>query len=184
MNENCILTFVVGVSGVGKTEMIRRFVADHHDYVHIEASKLIKQEINAQTSEQIRLLPKEPIIKNQSFLLKKLSKYKQKHQRIILDGHLLIHNNQELIPIPLDIVKKIAPHNIVLIKGNAQDIILHRINDPHRNRPNQTITEIEKSQPFLEQIAISYCKKLGIRFDTLDFSEYKKFSNLLSQNAG
>lgn len=182
MNENCILTFVVGVSGVGKTEMIKRFVADHHDYVHIEASKFIKQGINAQTSEQIRLLPKEQIIKNQYFLLKELSKYKQKHQRIILDGHLVIYNNQELVPIPLDVVKDIAPHNLILIQGNAQDIISHRISDPHKNRPNQTADEIEESQQFLEQIAINYCKEICIRFDKLYFNEYKKFSELLTED--
>lgn len=173
---------MVGVSGVGKTEMIQRFVANRHDYVHIEASKLIKQGINAQTSEQIRLLPKAQIIKNQSFLLKELSKYKQKYHHIILDGHLLIDNDRELVSIPLSVVQEIAPHNIVLIKGKAQDIISHRIKDLRKNRPNQSVTEIEKSQQFLETIAISYCKRLGIRLDTLDFSEYKKFSDLLSQN--
>jgi adenylate kinase len=182
MNENCILTFVVGVSGVGKTEMIKHFVANHHDYVHIEASKLIKQGINAQTTEQIRLLPKEQIIKNQSLLLKELSKYKQKHQRIILDGQLIIYNNQELVPIPLDVVKNIAPHNLVLIQGNAQDIISHRINDPHKNRPNQTVDEIEKNQQFLEQMAINYCKEICIRFDKLCFNEYNKFTELLTKN--
>ena len=182
MKNNCILTFVVGVSGVGKTEMIRRFVAHHHDYVHLEASKLIMQGMNTQTSKQISLLPKEQIIKNQFFLLKELSNYKQKYPRIILDGHLVIHNNHESVPIPLDVVKKIAPYNIILIRGSAQDIISNRISDPHKNRLSQTENEIDDSQEFLEQIAISYCKKMCIKFDKLYFYEYKNFSNLLSEN--
>lgn len=182
MDKNCRLTFVVGVSGVGKTKMIKRFVANHDGYVHLEASKLIQHGINAQTSEHLRLLPKEKIVKNQSFLIEELSKYKQKSQRIILDGHLVIYNNQELIPIPLDVVRDIAPHNVVLIQGNAQDIISHRINDQHKNRPNQTTDEIDQNQDFLEQIATNYCEEMCIRFDKVYFHEYKRFSDLLIGN--
>lgn len=181
MNKDCILTFVVGVSGVGKTTIIRRFVREHPNYVHIEASKLIRNKLNTETTEHIRLMTKEQIVKNQSFLLDELSKYRQKHDYIILDGHLLINNNQELISIPLDIVKRISPSNIVLIEGNSHDILSHRIHNPQKKCFKETISEIDRNQQLLKQIAISYCKKLGIRFDTLDFFEYKKFSNLLCQ---
>ena len=71
MDNNCVLTFVVGVSGVGKTELIRRFVAKHHEFRHLEASKLIREGLNVKASEQIELLPKEQIIKNQFILLEK-----------------------------------------------------------------------------------------------------------------
>jgi adenylate kinase len=181
MNKNCVLTFVVGVSGVGKTTMIRRFVTEHSNYVHLEASKLIQNRLNAETTEHIRIMTKEQIVKNQSFLLDELSKYKQNCNSIILDGHLLINNNKELISIPLDIVRKIAPSNIVLLEGNSHDILLHRIYNPQKKCFKETISEIDRNQQLLKQIAIGYCKELGIRFDTLDFSEYKKFSNILSQ---
>ena len=182
MDNNCVLTFVVGVSGVGKTQLIRRFVSKHHEYTHLEASKLIREGLNAQTSEQIGLLPKEQIIKNQSILLGGLLEYKQNCHHIILDGHLLINNNQELVKIPLNVVKEIAPHNMVLITGNPYDVILHRTKDLHRKRHSQTATEIEEIQSYLRHIAISYCKELGIRFDTLDFSEYKRFEHLVTQD--
>lgn len=181
MDKNCILTFVVGVSGVGKTQMIRRFVAEHDEYIHIEASKLIKQAINTQTSEQLRLLPKEQILKNQYLLLQELTKYKQKYRRIILDGHLLINNDQETIPIPLDIVKKFLPHKIILIQGNSYDIYLHRINDTDKKHPQQTTTEIDQDQQFLKYISIQYCRELNINFYTLHYSENKKFNDLLQQ---
>ena len=182
MDNNCVLTFVVGVSGVGKTELIRRFVAKHHEFRHLEASKLIREGLNAKKSEQIKFLPKEQIIKNQSILLEGLLEYKQKCHHIILDGHLLINNNQELVKIPLDVVRGIAPHNMVLVTGNPHDIILHRTNDLHRKRHSQTATEIEEIQNNIKHTAIAYCKELGIRFDTLDFTEYKRFRNLLTQD--
>ncbi len=182
MDNNCVLTFVVGVSGVGKTELIRRFVSKHNKYMHLEASKLIREGLNAKISEQIGLLPKEQIIKNQSILLERLLKYKQKCHHIILDGHLLINNNQELVKIPLDVVKDIAPQNMILVTGNAQDIISHRTNDQYKHRPSQTVNEIEQIQNYLKHVAISYCKELSIRFDTLDFSEYKRFSNILTED--
>ena len=169
MNKDCRLTFVVGISGVGKTTIIRRFVKEHSDYVHLEASKLIKQRIRAETSEQIRVLPKNKVLMNQSVLIEELSRYKEKYSQIILDGHLLINNNQELIPIPLDIVKKISPRNIILIHGNSHDILSHRINNLQKKYFKETISEINRSQQFMKEIAISYCKKLGIRFDTLDW---------------
>lgn len=180
MDNNCVLTFVVGVSGVGKTELIKRFVSRHQEYRHLEASKLIREGLNAKKTENIRLFPKEQIIKNQSILLERLLEYKQKCHHIILDGHLLINNNQELVKIPLDVVRGIAPRNMVLITGTAHDIILHRTNDLHRKRPSQTATEIKEIQNNIKHTAIAYCKELGVRFDTLDFSEYKRFSSILT----
>ena len=82
----------------------------------------------------------------------------------------------------MDIVREIAPHNIVLITGIAHDIILHRTNDLHRKRPSQTATEIEEIQNYIKHTAIAYCKELCIKFDTLDFTEYKRFRNLLTQD--
>ena len=181
MNKDCRLTFVVGISGVGKTTIIRQFVKENSDYAHVEASKLIKQRLGAETSEEIRVLPKNKVLMNQSLLIEELSIYKEKYSQIILDGHLLINNNQELIPIPLDIVKKINPYNIILVHGDSREILSHRIINLQKKYFKETISEIDKNQQLLKQIAISYCKKLGIRFDALDFSEYKKFSNLLRQ---
>lgn len=182
MDNNCVLTFVVGVSGVGKTELIRRFVSKHHEYRHLEASKLIREGLNAKKSEQIRLLSKEQIIKNQSILLEGLFAYKQKCHLIILDGHLLINNSQELVRIPLDVVREIAPHKMILLTANPHSILSHCTNDIHRKRHSQTATEIEEIQNYLKHIAISYCEELGIRFDTLDFTEYKRFKDLLTQD--
>ena len=182
MDKNCILTFVVGVSGVGKTQMIKRFVAEHHEYIHLEASKLIKQAINAQTSEQLRLLPREKILKNQYLLLQELTRYKQQYNRIILDGHLLISNDKEIIPIPLDIVKRIEPYKIILIEGDPNEIFLHRLNDLQKKYPKQTIIEIEKTQNFLEKITIKYCKELKVDFNTLHFYEDEKFRKLLRRS--
>ena len=182
MNKDCRLTFVVGISGVGKTTIIRRFIKENTDYFHIEASTLIKQRINAKTSDQIRVLPKEKILANQSILVEELSRYKEKYSQIILDGHLLINNSKELVPIPLNIVEQIAPQNIILIQGNPREIFSHRINNTYKNGSNQTVAEIEQVQNYLKYITVKYCKELCIKFDILDFSEYKRFESLLVQN--
>lgn len=182
MNKDCRLTFVVGISGVGKTTIIRRFVKEHSDYFHVEASKLIKQRIRAETSEQIRVLPKNKVLMNQSLLIEELSRYKDKYSQIILDGHLLIDNSKELIPIPLKIVKQIAPQNIILIQGNSHEIFSHRINDTCKDHPNQTVAEIERIQSYLKYITLNYCKELSVKFDILDFSDYKRFSDVLIED--
>ncbi len=164
--------------------MIRRFVSKHNKYTHLEASKLIREGLNAKISEQIGLLPKEQIIKNQSILLERLLKYKQKCHHIILDGHLLINNNQELVKIPLDVVKDIAPQNMILVTGNVQDIISHRTNDQYKHRPSQTVNEIEQIQNYLKHVAISYCKeKNGSVPDFLDIGiKIKEINNVSSIN--
>jgi adenylate kinase len=182
MDKNYVLTFVVGVSGVGKTQMIKRFVAEHQQYIHLEASKLIKQAINAQTSEQLRLLPREQILNNQYSLIQELAKYKQQHHRIILDGHLLINNGQEVVPVPLDIVKKIAPYNIILIQGDSRDIFLHCIKDCKKKRSEKKIFEINREQQYTKKIATNYSIKLGIKFNTIHFSDYTEFKKLLEDN--
>ena len=180
MCVKCILIFVIGLSGVGKTSMIQRFVEENPDYLHLEASKLIKQATGIHTLEQIRLLPRNKIIKNQDVLTKELSKYKNLFDRIILDGHLLINNNQELIPIPLDTIREISPNSMILVEGNANDILLHRKNDLHKTRPNQLLAEIEEEQLELQKIAVKYCDELKTKLDIVNFEDYTKFCQILS----
>lgn len=181
MCVKCILIFVIGLSGVGKTSMIQRFVEENPDYLHLEASKLIKQATGIQVSEKIRLLAKNKIIKNQYILVEELSRYKNSFDKIILDGHLLINNNQELIPIPLDTIRKISPNSMILVEGNANDILLHRKNDLYKTRPNQLLVEIEEEQLELRKIAVKYCNELNIKLDTINFEDYAEFCHLVSK---
>lgn len=180
MCEKCILIFVIGLSGVGKTSIIQRFVEENSDYLHLEASKIIKQVTGIQVLEKIRLLPKNKIIENQDILIKELSKYKNSFDKIILDGHLLINNSQELIPIPIDTIRKILPNRMILIEGNANDILLHRKNDLYKTRPNQLLVEIEEEQLELQKIAVKYCDELNIRLDIVNFEDYSRFRQILS----
>jgi adenylate kinase len=182
MNINSSLTFVIGISGVGKTQIIRKFVSSNPEYLHIEASTIIKKNLKIDKDKQIQYLSKEEIFKNQYDLIKELSKYRKIHQKIILDGHLLIEINQEATLIPLSIIKKISPNQIILIQGKPEEIIEHRSNDSHKKRPAAGKDIINKKQNLLEKYAHESCKELNIKFEILNFLDYNRFVALLRQN--
>jgi len=181
-NKQSKLVFVIGLSGVGKTHIISNFIKNHNNFLHLKASSLIKQGLLTQDSEKIRKVSDKEIKYNQGILVKKLDEYKINNKKIILDGHIIIDNEEKITPIPLEIIKRISPKIIILVQAPPEQILSHIDNDKSRIRPQRSINQVKENQDLQEKIAKEYCSTLNINLERVDCKNNNIFENLVINN--
>ncbi len=110
--------FLGGVHGVGKTTLCNTAFAEARFHC-VTASSLIKAfKSNIDKNKRV-----EGIADNQVLLLKQLKIEKEKHKRLLLDGHFcLINNCDQIEPIAIDVFRAISPDLLILLKGNPSTI--------------------------------------------------------------
>lgn len=155
---------VFGVSGVGKSTLIKSFILNEPSWGHIQAGELIKSELKNTAHDKLRAVSSEVLIKNQFLIVdafwreiddKKLSK-------IIFDGHSIIDTGAETIKVPTDIIKALKPTKLVFIKADPKIILDRRLKDTSRDRPILSIQKINEQQDMaLEQFKL-YAKELKL----------------------
>lgn len=138
----CNLIF--GVSGVGKTQSCRDFVARHPDYLFASASTLLS-EAKAMSAEKLRTASPKEIADNQALLVESFSRFREgKMERpVLMDAHAVIDNDDELVPIPIEIIKELQPDLLILLEAPAYEVASRRSGDK-RQRPARNISWIER----------------------------------------
>ena len=136
--------FLGGVHGVGKTTLCNsRFVSE--GYHCVTASSLTKAYKNG-TDRDKRV---DDIDDNQIALLKQLNLEKEKHQRLLLDGHFcLINSFDQIEPIDVEVFKAINPALLILLKCNPVEIaerLTKRDGKPWRVKFMREFQELEES---------------------------------------
>lgn len=157
---------IFGVSGVGKTTLIRQFIGDGREYAHLQAGTLIKRALKTIPRDQLRVATPDQIIKNQFLLIdefwKEIEEYK--YSTVIFDGHSIVDNNQEIIKIPTNVIKGLKPQEIIFVEDEPKYIHERRTGDQSRQRADISIAEIEKHQDLAKRQAESYAHEIGIPF--------------------
>ena len=141
---------VFGISGVGKTTLIKRiFCRTAQKILHLEGSTLIKEAMNQSvTSEALRSSSSSNIYDNQEKLIAEYWKnIKNKSIEIVVfDGHCLIDNGQELVQIPLSVVDRLKLCHLIFVDDNPETIYQRRKEDNSRDRPVSTVNELQQLQ--------------------------------------
>jgi adenylate kinase len=139
---------VVGLSGVGKSTLIRR-IGESVDVVHLEASTLIKSELLQQrqslTSDQLR---RGDIARNQELLIAGFQRATADCQvdRIILDGHVLVDTDSGVIDIPSSVFDRLGITSFCFVHAEPEEIVRRRLADQTRMRPHREVSDISAQQ--------------------------------------
>jgi adenylate kinase len=164
MSVNVIAVF--GISGAGKSSLIRDAVKGIDGILHLTASTLIKQGLSdtSVTSEKLRKSTSEQVSANQRILVAMFDRAVAEHQGglVIFDGHVIIDTDAELIEVPLDVVAAIRPRTIVHVEASPEAVAERRQRDGQRTRPRRTIPVLAEHQLRSRELCQRYAGALCI----------------------
>ena len=175
------ITVIAGLSGVGKTYVIERMLANDERFVHFSAGSLIKKRLAVVDRDHLRLFSANQILQNQYALVEQFNIEMEsvpKGIHVLFDAHMIIDIGTEVIEIPFDIFEKLAPSRMILLCEDPEIIVQRRNSDSSRDRPTRSVIEIQKQQGLSQKLAAELSEHLSIPLLTCspqDVSELKAY---------
>ncbi len=167
MSNGRDITVIAGLSGVGKTYVIKALMRESDAYTHFSAGSLIKKRLASLDRDQLRELDKDSILANQYLLVEQFNEEVDalsKECAVLFDAHMIIDNDEHIIEVPYEIFERLSPVRIVFLFDDAEKIIQRREGDNSRKRPLRAVEEIAKQQERSIAIAKEYSNRLSIPF--------------------
>lgn len=158
---NVSVVAIFGVSGVGKSTLIRRFISDHQDWTHVSAGSLLKNALKAQDRDALALSGKSIIETNQGILVNEFWSEinSTKSNQILFDGHSVVNNGKEIVLVPLQNLREFRFCKIIYVYADAPTILKHRETDSARKRLMLGLREIETEQ----RLAMSHSQECALQ---------------------
>jgi adenylate kinase len=172
---------VFGISGVGKSWMIGRYI-DHHPALHVQASQLLRESKAAVSGKNVSAedLRKGAVLDNQSLLIEAFTRLRVTAKRpILFDGHCVVDNGEQLIAIPGEVIDGLAIMSIVFVEGSAREIAQRRRDDTARVRPTRSTEELYQYQQRAKAICQTYHETLGLTLTIIAAGDEAAFAMAL-----
>lgn len=174
---------VFGLSGVGKSHMIGKFVRGHPHFLHAQASQLIKSALGDRSlgAERLRTAAANDILKNQELLVEAFGEVRRnaKETPIIFDGHSVIYNDAELVRIPVEVVRRIEPALLIFLRAEPAEISTRRALDPAKKRPARTHEQLMHEQSIALEMCEDYATTLQVPLAVFHTSDEAGFANAI-----
>jgi adenylate kinase len=180
MNSTPIVA-VFGLSGVGKSWLIERYVAGM-PLLHVQASQLLRDAKasllgKSVTSEELRT---GAVLDNQTLLIEAFARIRETARRpIVFDGHCVVDNGDELLEIPVEVVSLLAVSHIIFVEGPTRGIVERRAKDTTRVRPTRSEAELEHQQARAKSVCEAYSRRLGLSMSTVAAGDEERFARAL-----
>jgi adenylate kinase len=114
-----------------------------------------------ESQEQLR---QGAVLDNQALLIDAFSKFRAAAaEPIIFDGHSVIDTGDQLLEIPVEVIRAIDPAGIVFVRDEPAAIIARRAGDRTRIRPVRPENEIEGHQVRAQALCEQYAEDLDVR---------------------
>lgn len=154
---------LVGISGVGKTTFLKG-LGESIDFQHLSAGSLIAEARKKGDGERDGLRSNN-IDENQQLLVSGfMLKVDPSVERIILDGHMIIHTQGGVEVIDPSVFSGMAIEGIIHLSAPPELIEKNRLNDAMRQRPNLSVKELSDHQGLSLSATKSACEYLHIPF--------------------
>jgi adenylate kinase len=177
----CLCVF--GISGVGKTTLIAKALANIQDGLHLQASALIKQGLAdpLKDSEMLRRSSGDRILANQMVLIEMFDRAcAVANARVtVFDGHLIIDTDKGLFEIPLYVIAALKPGLLVHVDADPAVIALRRSQDTARSRPARSAEVLDAHQAKSRALCREYSTTLGIERVCLEAGAIDELDELL-----
>ena len=175
---------MLGVSGVGKSHMARWIEQKMPGLLRLTASGLLRRSLRA-SGERLRKSPREIIEENQFRLASAIEteRSRQADRPVLLEAHTFIDNDQELIEIPVDVLRKIGPSGILFLHAPPGDLFRRRNRDK-RSRPLRSVDELEIQQNYALKLSKKYSSELGIPLRIINSDQKNEALDFLNNIMG
>lgn len=157
------ITALVGLSGVGKSTMLKSF-ALKRIFQHLSASQLIREaRRDDKAATEVDSLRHANIDENQRLLIAGFNHAVDvKSHHVVLDGHTVVETASSLIVIPSDVFRSLGVTKMIFLADDPRSIARRRAADSTRNRPIPNDIDIRRHQDTALLAAFYTCFDLRI----------------------
>ena len=178
---------VFGLSGVGKSTTLQRVVNESEGLATVvNAGSLIgRRALNNGLGETLRLLPTEDILHNQEILVEELARERAivGIEVILLDGHCVVDNGDQLVPIPVEIIERLNLSALVFVQEETEKIRTRRLRDEKRKRPDLSSTELTMQQRRALEVCSSYASELELSLTIITTDQWQSVARVVYEVA-
>ena len=143
-----------GLSGSGKSSLRYAFEKKHSNFYCTSASELLKK-LNRTIS--LQSLNTYELNTNQNILVSKINHLATTYKNIFIELHAIIESqNDKTYIVDKTTLQSLNLDYIFILDTPAQEILIHRMNDPIKKRPSISLDEITR----LANLQSKYLKKI------------------------
>lgn len=166
LNGNRI-SLLFGLPGAGKTTTLEQVLPRLPNLVRLSGGSLIAGDLSDADRDSLRKLGADAILNNQEKLVlnfnSALRKMSGKH--VVFDGHCMVKDGTRIVDIPLSVVARLCPDNIIFFDVPPEEIVERRLADLSRpDREVETVTELTTVRRRQLEISRQYAVDLDIPF--------------------
>jgi adenylate kinase len=174
---------VFGISGVGKTAACASFVSRHPEVSHTSAGSLLRI-ATAMTDDALRTGSPRAILKAQMLLGDALVAWRAQHKAtaILIDAHSIIDNDEEIVEVPVEVVRSLQPTGLVLLEEPPELIAKRRASD-ERPRPVRSIDELRRQAALARNVCVRYAEELDLPLEVGSLSKEGSLDGLICRVA-
>lgn len=182
MSKQHKIFLIAGLSGIGKSSLIKAAASSSEGLVQLSAGQLISEKRSKIPYDKLRQLSDNEILQNQYLLV---SSFKEKLKSIplgyfiLIDVHFVVETGKGTIKIPFDIIQGLRPTTIIHLAENPITILNRRSKDLLRDRPSIPEIDIFNHQKDSILLARSYADRLNTPFHLLEGFTYTDFMKII-----
>lgn len=178
------LIAVFGISGVGKTTLIERFIRDHKTWQALSAGAMLSG-ITHRDPLELRVSDRSLVESNQLFLADAIHRHRTATPEInwLLDAHSVIDNDRELITVPSQAIARINPDALIFLFDDAAHIRARRAADQQRQRPLSSVDRVEEEQGLALRTCLLYATELNLEMCRISANDWPGFDAAIAKIA-
>ncbi|MCA3337930.1 MAG: AAA family ATPase [Roseomonas sp.] len=175
---NQLIVAFTGISSVGKTSFLRQ-LAKKIDFQHITGGTLIATARGA-ASDARDSIRHADLDENQRLLIKGFALTRDSNANlIVMDGHVIIDNGEELTTISSEVFKALGVSVMVHLEAEPERIAANREGDKLRRRPAYPFHILERHQALSRTHAQAIAALLCARFYIVTHNDTDRLAQLL-----
>jgi adenylate kinase len=149
---------VCGISGVGKTHLIRSVLAQLPNAVTWSASEIIGEARGNTNPEYLHTLPTDELARSQEMLVRSFAQRREEARTplILLDAHCVLDTDGGIFEIETQVMRRLAPEAFVHVEDHVGRILERRAQDTQRRRPARSLEQLQQYQDRSRQVCRQY----------------------------